>query len=119
MMAYDRNFRFVSDAKGYTKREMKPLRELPFVRELAMSTTFVTRAKAWSWHVQGPTEVPNTGSNWAPWVPNGPEGVAEYYHAVLSRHQAHRPDLVTETTSLEDCVALALALSSANPLLDF
>lgn len=118
-MAYDRNFRFVSDANGYTKREMKPLRELPFVRELAMSQVFVSRAKAWSWHVQGPTDVANTGSNWAPWVPNGPEGVAAYYHEVLSRNQAHRPDLVTPTESLEQCVQLALDLSAANPLCEF
>lgn len=105
--------------------EAKPLELHPVVHELLQSTAFVSRARAWSWVEQarkGGTTVPNTGTNFAPWIDSPREGVAEYWHAVLSKHRAHRPDLVPPDEmicSLSGQMALALDLSAANPLLVF
>lgn len=100
----------------------KPAEQNPVVRELAMNTAFVNRARAWSWSRQGPTSIPQDLSKFAPWVGSNIEGVAEYWHAVMRTFRAHRPDLVPRDeaiSSLGGQVAIALDLSAINPLLNF
>jgi hypothetical protein len=111
------------DANGYTKFHAKPAEHNnPIVRELAMSSAFVARARAWSWSKQGATNVPTDLTRFAPWVDSNIEGVAEYWHAVMSKFRAHRPDLVPTDeaiSSLSGGVAIALDLSAIDPLLVF
>ncbi|MCB1522036.1 MAG: hypothetical protein KDJ37_15900 [Hyphomicrobiaceae bacterium] len=98
------------------KRELKPLVNHPTARELAMRAQFVERARLYWWHHHGPSPLPHVG-----WPPGRAprESVAEYWHLVIRKHLDHAPHLVTETTNLEDSIALALVLSSANPMLEF
>ncbi|PPD29019.1 MAG: hypothetical protein CTY20_07895 [Hyphomicrobium sp.] len=110
------------DANGYTKFHAKPAEHNPIVRELAMSSAFVARARAWSWSKQGATNKPQDLTRFAPWVDSNIEGVAEYWHAVMRMHRTHRPDLIPPDEmicSLAGQVALALDLSAGNPLLQF
>lgn len=116
---------YVRDENGRWRWKAKEAEKNPVVRELAMNTAFVARAKAWSWQEQarkGATNVPQDLTKFAPWIASNIEGVAEYWHAVMRLHRAHRPDLVPADemiSSLGGQVAIALDLSAANPTLSF
>lgn len=98
------------------KRELKEPVMHPTARELAMRAQFVERARLYFWKEHGPSPLPHVG--WPPgWSPRA--AVAEYWHLVIRKHLDHSPHLVTECANLEESVALALALSSANPTLEF
>lgn len=118
-------WRRYTDANGYTKYDAKELELHPVVKELAMSTPFVARARAWSWQEQdrkGGTTAVNTGTNFAPWVSSNIEGVACYFEAVMRKFRAHRPDLIPpdeQISTLGGQIAIALDLSAANPTLSF
>lgn len=118
-------WRTYRDANGYLKYDAKELELHPVVKELAMNTAFVNRARAWSWSEQarkGGTTAVNTGANFAPWVDSNIEGVAVYFEAVMRKFRAHRPDLIPAEEmicSLGGQVALTLDLSASNPLLNF
>lgn len=113
---------YVRDENGRWHWKAKPAEQNPVVRELAMNTAFVTRARAWSWSRQGTTNVPQDLTKFAPWIASNIEGVAEYWHATMRLHRAHRPDLVPVDemiSTLGGQIAIALDLSAANPLLQF
>jgi len=113
---------YVRGENGVWHWKAKPAEQNPVVRELAMNTAFVARAKAWSWSRQGATSVPQDLTRFAPWIDSNIEGVAEYWHAVMRLHRAHRPDLVPPDemiSTLGGQVAIALDLSAANPMLSF
>lgn len=112
-------------ADGRWRWVAKPAEQNPVCRELAMNTAFVNRARAWSWAEQarkGATSVPQDLTKFAPWIASNIEGVAEYWHATMRLHRAHRPDLVPADemiSTLGGQIAIALDLSAANPLLNF
>ncbi len=116
---------YVRDENGRWRWKAKPAEQNPVVRELAMNTAFVNRARAWSWAEQarkGGTSEPQDLGKFAPWIASNIEGVAEYWHAVMRLHRAHRPDLMPPDemiSTLGGQAALALDLSAPNPLLLF
>lgn len=113
---------YVRDENGRWRWKAKPAEQNPVVRELAMNSAFVARAKAWSWSKQGATNEPQDLTRFAPWIASNIEGVAEYWHATMRLHRAHRPDLVPADEMISSWggqVAIALDLSAANPLLQF
>ncbi len=98
------------------KRELKEPVSHPTARELAMSPAFVERARLYWWRELGPTPLQPVG--WPPgWSPRA--AVAEYWCLLILTHHQHAPHLVTPTANLDESVVLALALSSANPMLEF
>ena len=102
--------------------QAKPLEIHPVVHTLLENSVFLGRAKAWSWSKQGATNVPQDLTKFAPWISSPREGVAEYWHAVMTKFRAHRPDLVPTDeaiSSLSGQTAIALDLSAINPLLNF
>lgn len=98
------------------KRVLKEPVSHPTARELAMRAQFVERARLYFWKEQGPSPLPHVGfpPGWS-----ARAAVAEYWTLVILKFKAHRPELVTECDTLEESVALALALSEANPMLEF
>lgn len=98
------------------KRELKEPVMHPTARELAMRAQFVERARLYFWKEHGPSPLPHVGfpPGWS-----ARAAVAEYWTLVILKFKAHRPELVSETTTLEESVALALTLSAQNPLLEF
>jgi hypothetical protein len=95
--------------------EITPHHPVPL--ELANShSTFVERARQWNWRMFD-KRLPVPPSGWPPGV-CGSFGVYDYWYTLIQKNKTYNPNGFVEPTSLETAVALALALSEQDPMIE-